>query len=74
MNPYIQQELLGKGDAALQATISYRTEIDEFWRFVGRKSNQRWTWYAMENKAGKILAWHNGKRSDKDFLSLLWLP
>ena len=45
--------------------------MDEFWSFVGDKSNQRWTWYAIERKSGCILAWHNGKRTDKDFL-VLW--
>ncbi|MDR1339907.1 MAG: IS1 family transposase [Prevotellaceae bacterium] len=35
------------------------------------KSNQRWTWYAIEIRSGCILAWHNGKRQDKDFL-ILW--
>ena len=45
--------------------------MDEFWSFVEKKSNQRWTWYAIERESGSILAWHNGKRSDKDFL-ILW--
>jgi insertion element IS1 protein InsB len=45
--------------------------MDEFWSFVQNKSNQRWTWYAIERTSGCILAWHNGKRQDKDFL-ILW--
>jgi IS1 family transposase len=45
--------------------------MDEFWSFVQNKSNQRWTWYAIERQSGCILAWHNGKRQDKDFL-VLW--
>jgi len=45
--------------------------MDEFWSFVQNKSNQRWTWYAIERQSGCILAWHNGKRTDKDFL-VLW--
>jgi insertion element IS1 protein InsB len=45
--------------------------MDEFWSFVQSKKNQRWTWYAIERKSGCILAWHNGKRADKDFL-VLW--
>ena len=43
--------------------------MDDFWSFVGSKSNQRWTWSRLI--AG--LAWHNGKRQDKDFL-ILCLP
>jgi insertion element IS1 protein InsB len=44
--------------------------MDEFWSFVARKTNRRWTWYAIDTLSGRILAWHNGKRSDKDFLKL----
>jgi insertion element IS1 protein InsB len=39
--------------------------------FVGKKSNQRWTWYAIDKASGIILAWHNGKRTDADFQQLL---
>ena len=28
-------------------------------------------WYAIERRSGCILAWHNGKRQDRDFL-ILW--
>ena len=45
--------------------------MDEFWSFVQNKSNQRWTWYVIERRSGCILAWHSGKRQDKDFL-ILW--
>jgi insertion element IS1 protein InsB len=55
----------------LEVEIRFSAEMDEFWSFVGRKSNQRWTWYAIERRSGVILAWHNGKRQDKDFL-VLW--
>ena len=55
----------------LDVEIRFRGEMDEFWSYVGNKSNQRWTWYAIERNSGCILAWHNGKRSDKDFL-ILW--
>jgi insertion element IS1 protein InsB len=56
---------------ALEVDIRLEGEMDEFWSFVQNKSNQRWTWYAIERKSGCILAWHNGKRRDKDFL-ILW--
>ncbi len=45
--------------------------MDEFWSYVQNKTNQRWTCYAIDKKSGYILAWHNGKRQDKDFL-VLW--
>ena len=55
----------------LEVEISYPTEMDEFWSFVGNKHNQRWTWYAMEKETGIIVAWHNGKRTDEDLQMLL---
>ena len=64
---------------SLEVEIHLGAEMDEFWSFactsrstsVGNKSNQRWTWYAIERKSGIILAWHNGKRRDCDFW-VLW--
>lgn len=55
----------------LEVDIFYTAEMDEFWSFVRDKSNQRWTWYAMDKASGIILAWHNGGRTDLDFLQLL---
>ena len=63
----------------LEVEIRFEGEMDEFWRFVQNKSNRRWTWlvsvvelwYAIERRSGCILAWHNGKREEKDFL-ILW--
>jgi len=57
----------------LEVVIHYTAEMDEFWSFVETKSNQRWTWFAMDKKSGIILAWHNGKRTNDDFKSLLIL-
>jgi insertion element IS1 protein InsB len=45
--------------------------MDEFRSFVKRKSNRRWTWYAMDKSSSIILAWHNGNRTDADFQKLL---
>ena len=56
---------------ALEVEIRFEGEMDEFWSYVQSKSNQRWTWYAIERRSGCILAWHNGKRRDMDFL-ILW--
>jgi insertion element IS1 protein InsB len=50
--------------------IFYTAELDEFWSFAGNKNRQRWTWYAMDRASGIILAWHNGGRTDADFLQL----
>ena len=55
----------------LDVKIIFSGEMDEFWSFVQNKRNQRWTWYAIERVSGCVLAWHNGKRTDEDFL-VLW--
>jgi insertion element IS1 protein InsB len=55
----------------LEVAIYYTAVMDEFWSFVEKKSNQRWTWYAMDKASGIILAWHNGGRTDEDFRQLL---
>jgi insertion element IS1 protein InsB len=55
----------------LEVVIYYTVVMDEFWSFVGKKSNQRWTWYAIDKASGIILAWHNGGRTDADFRQLL---
>jgi insertion element IS1 protein InsB len=66
----LTKEEAGKMES-LEVEIRLDGEMDEFWSFVQSKSNQRWTWYAIERRSGCILAWHNGKRQDKDFL-VLW--
>lgn len=39
----------------LEVEIRFGAELDEFWSFVGNKSNQRWTWYGIERNSGIIL-------------------
>ena len=53
--------------AKLEIEIKCDGEMDEFWSYVDTKSNQRWTWYAIERNSGCILAWHNGKRQERIF-------
>lgn len=45
--------------------VEIRTEADEFWSYVGKKANQRWTWYALDRETGVILAHQNGRRTDE---------
>jgi insertion element IS1 protein InsB len=71
MNPYFINKKEISQLKSLEVEIHFTAEMDEFWSFVGNKSNQRWTWYAIERNSGIILAWHNGKRQDKDF-EVLW--
>lgn len=61
-------------DSFLQGfDVEIRTDAegDEFWSYVGDKSNQRWTWYAIERNSGVILAWHNGRRTDESCARLM---
>ena len=51
--------------------VGYAVVMDEFWSFVKKKKNQRWTWYAIEKQTGIIISWHNGRRTDWDLRILL---
>jgi insertion element IS1 protein InsB len=65
----IEHKRLKKLDMEFYCTA----EMDEFWSFAGNKSNQRWTWYAIDKNSGIIPAWYNGKRTDDVFLKLFVL-
>ena len=71
MNPYVLDMIEHGQLKRLEVEICYTAEMDEFWSFVVKKSNQRWTWYAIDKDSGIILAWHNGGRTDADFRQLL---
>ena len=45
-------------------------EVDERWRFVGRKTHQRWLWHAIDHLPGVVLAYVLGSRAEKVFLEL----
>ena len=53
-------------------------EADEFWSFVEKKKNQRWTWSAFDRPRKKLVAFVNGRRTDNScqrlLKKLLWLP
>ena len=38
-------------------------ELDEFWSFVGRKADQRWTWHAFDRQRKQVVAFVNGRRT-----------
>ena len=40
-------------------------EVDEFWGYVGEKSNKVWLIYAYHRSSGEIIAWVFGKRNYK---------
>lgn len=50
---------------SVELEVDIRVEADEFWSYVGNKSNQRWTWYALDRSSGRILAYQIGKRTDE---------
>jgi insertion element IS1 protein InsB len=54
----------------LGAIICFSVSVDEQWSFVKSKVNQRWLWYALEKRSGRVLAFVFGKRSDEAFLQL----
>jgi hypothetical protein len=47
LNPYILDMIEHKQLKKLDMAFFYIAEADEFWSFVGNKSNQRGTWYAI---------------------------
>ena len=71
MTPYVLDMIEHGQLKRMEVEIYYTAEMDEFWSFVGKKSNQRRTWYAIDKRSGIILAWHNGNRTDADFRQLL---
>jgi len=46
-------------------------ELDEFWSFVGKKKQQRWTWYAFDRQRKQVTAFVNGRCTDKSCADLL---
>jgi insertion element IS1 protein InsB len=45
-------------------------EIDEMWSFVGKKTQQRWLWHAIDHQTGVVLAYVLGTHQDEVFLQL----
>lgn len=46
------------------------SSLDEMWSFVGKKTNPRWLWQAIDRSTGQVLAYVFGRRSDEVFLQL----
>lgn len=72
MNPYVIDLMETHQLSSLEVDLQgYDTEWDEFWSYVGNKSNQRWTWYIIEKSTGIIIGWQNGRRKDEVLQRLL---
>ena len=74
MNPYVLDMIEYLQLKKLEVAIFYTAEMDGFRSFVGKKSSRQWTWYTIDKASGIVLAWHNGGRTDADFLKLKKYP
>jgi insertion element IS1 protein InsB len=45
-------------------------EVDEMGSFVGKKTEPRWLWHALDHRTGKVVAYVFGRRRDEVFLQL----
>jgi IS1 family transposase len=50
--------------------VSEAAELDEQWSYVGKKSNQRWLWHAVDHATNTVLAYVFGRRKDDVFKEL----
>lgn len=46
------------------------SELDEMWRYVGKKAEPRWLWHAIDHRSGTVLAYVFGRRQDEVLLQL----
>ena len=70
VNPNFQQF---ENDKPLEITLKpfcEEAELDEQWSFVRKKTNQRWTWLAVEHSTNTVLAYVFGRRKDYVFKKL----
>lgn len=70
----VQKYLLKQADKIPDVrppTRAKSVELDEFWSFVGSKSNQRWTWLGLTSSTRRIGAFVNGRRTDKNCQKLV---
>jgi IS1 family transposase len=66
VNPKIF-ELSENGELSIRLEEAYiDAEVDEQWSWVGKKSNQRWLWHAVNHATNTVF----GKRKDEVFKEL----
>lgn len=70
VNPNFQKFEEGKPREVTFKPFCEEAELDEQWSFVGRKSNQRWIWLAVEHSTNTVLAYVFGRRKDAVFKAL----
>jgi IS1 family transposase len=63
-----------KGGCPDAITVEIRcveaAEMEEMWRFVRSKAQQRWLWHGIDHLTGVVLAYGFGSRADKVFVKL----
>ncbi len=47
--------------------VCEEAEVEEQWSFIGKKSNQRWLWHAVDHVTNTVIAYVFGKRKDDVF-------
>jgi insertion element IS1 protein InsB len=65
----IRAAALGVAEPPVPRQIEH-LEMDEFWSFVGKKANQRWTWYGFDRERKQVVASVNGRRTDANCRAL----
>ena len=50
--------------------VEREAQRDEPWSYVGKKSNPRWLWYAVDHAGNPVLAYTFGRRQDDVFKEL----
>lgn len=53
-----------------EETQGPESELDEMWRYLGKKDNPRWLWHAIDHHTGKVLAYVFGRRKAEVLLQL----
>ena len=69
INP-LGSELLAQGQRTIRLEPALEAELDEQWSYVGKKSNPRWLWYAVDHATNTVLAYVFGRRKDAVFQQL----
>ena len=70
INPNLKTSPSGSALEVRLARVCEEAELDEQWSFVGKKSNQRWLWCAVDHATNTILAFVFGRRKDVVFKEL----
>lgn len=61
--------MFGLNSQPVEAGID-ESELDEMWSYVGKKTNPRWLWHAIDRQSGQVLAYVFGRCKDQVFLQL----